>query len=206
MAAAAAGVADLKAAEALRTRVRSAAGAREKHSSRYSDRALISLWAAIVDLGRGDHGVGALLALHANETTWSVIGEVLRRTSEPLDAYTHLERYSRLVHQGLSITVELSGSELILRYQQARDCSKQPTAALAAGELWSMGNLALVPMHWFGAAIRPVSAALRCSAPASMAAVNEVFGRTVSFDMDESMLVYNRAELEKVRRPRSHAS
>ncbi|WBO23206.1 AraC family transcriptional regulator [Sphingomonas abietis] len=186
---------DQKGVAALRMRFASTGGA-----GRHSDRALISLWEAIVGMTPGDHGVGALLASRAGDTAWGVVGEVLRRTSTLIQAYTQMARYSRLVHQGLSITIEVSGNSAILRYQQARDCSRYPGSALAAGELWAMANLALIPRRWFDAALRPLSAELSCAAPASMGAVTEIFGPMVSFNSDRSTLVYDRRELERVQR------
>lgn len=190
-------LADQKGVAALRARFASSAGATIRHS----DRALISLWDAIVAMSNGDHSVGALLALHAEDPTWGVVGEVLRRTPTLVEAYAQMGRYSRLVHQGLSITTDMSANRITLRYRQARDPSEYAMAALAAGELWAMANLALIPMRSFDAIVRPLSVKLCCTAPADMGAVTEAFGPKVSFNADQSALVYDRSELEKVRRP-----
>ncbi len=198
----AAKVADQNVVTALRARFASApVTTRHEQPLRHSERALLSLWEAIVGMSHGDHGVGALLALHADDSAWGVAGEVLRQTPTLLDAYAQIERYSRLVHQGVTITIELSPSDIILRYRHTKNSPEQATGALAAGVLWAVSNLALVPMRWFDVSIRPIATALSCTAPAHMDPVTNVFGPSVSFNAAHPLLVYDRAEVEKACRP-----
>lgn len=195
-----AGVANRAAVAALGTRLASVAGTRAGPNPRHSDRSLVSLWEAIVCMNGGDHGVGAVVALHADRSALGVLGEVLRQTPTLLEAYAQIGRYSRLVHQGLSIGIDRSPDTISLRYRQSRDTSAHSASALAAGELWAMSYLALFPMRWFNAPIRPVSVQLCAGPPADMGPLAEALGDDVTFHADEPALVYRRSEVETVRR------
>lgn len=195
----AAKIADRKSIAALRARY-AAVAVKRGNVLRHSDRALLSLWDAIVGMNHGDHSVGALLALHAQNAGLGLVGEVLRQTTTLMGAYTQIERYSRLMHQGMTITIELTPSNVILRYRQARSRPASATGGQAAEVLWVMGNLALMPTYLFDTRITPVVAELPCEAPATIKPVMEVFGSSVLFNADQSLLIYDRGKVEKISR------
>lgn len=200
-AAVAAGVAKRTMAAALRTRLETGMDVAAGRMQRLPERTLLAVWEAIVGLGRGDHGVGALLALHADDRAFGVVGEALRQSPTLLGAYEHIARYARLVHQGVTITIDTSSRSISVNYALAGTGCEPVTGARAAGMLWAIGNIALVPRRSFGATLTPRAAYFSCPSPAGSSHMREVFGPNISFGAPTSRLVFARREVADVRRP-----
>ncbi|MCZ0733154.1 AraC family transcriptional regulator [Phreatobacter sp. AB_2022a] len=172
-------------------------------TSRLPEHALMSVWDAVLKRANGDHGVGALLALHADIGGFGVLGEALRHAPTLLDAFDHVARYARLSHQGVSITVDMTGSDVAVGYALAGAAAGAAQGARASGLLWAMGNLALIPARAFGTNLRPKRASFACPAPLDIDPARAVFGAAVSFDAPASQIIFDRNRVDEVRRPAS---
>ena len=104
-AAAAAAVADSAQVEALRAGV-SAQSAGVQQSGRVPETALLWLWGALTDLA-GSPRVGAELARFAGTSAWGLMGEAATHAASLVDAFEHVARYVRLVHQGVRIDIDV---------------------------------------------------------------------------------------------------
>jgi len=200
VAAAAAGVVDSTRASALRAGV-SARSVGVQQSGRIPEAALLWLWGALADLA-GSHRVGAELARFANSSTFGLLGATAIRTVSLVDAFEHVARYARLVHQG--VTVEIGGADLFftVTYRRAGSSIQPASGGVAAAILWATANLALVPERAFGVNLRPVSAELACVAVGDAGGViAEIFGTDVKFGAADCRLVFDRQAVLAVSRP-----
>lgn len=197
----AAGIAERTTAAALRARFEVGMDASGGRASRLPERSLLAVWEAIVALAGGDHGVGARLALNADEKAFGIVGEALLQSPTLLSAFEHIARYARLVHQGVTITVDRSPRNITVSYALAGTGFEPLTGARAAGMLWATGNIALVSRRSFGASLKPRAAYLSCPAPVDASHMRELFGPDISFGAAKSRLVFARREVEDVRRP-----
>lgn len=195
-----AGVLSRLVADAARTRTM--AGARDVQGSgtRLPVGALMSVWEMVVASAGGDHGVGALLALHADLRAFGLLGEALHHARTPFDAYAHIARYARLAHQGVTIAVEPLGAETCVRYRLAGAQDGRHARARWAGLLWATANLALVPARVFDTPLKPRRAWLACPAPATGAAIDAIFGADIGFDAPETQLVFASSDLASTAR------
>ncbi len=199
-AAVASGIVRNHAAVALRARLGVGTVARGG-APRLSEHALLSVWDAIISLANGDHGVGALLALHADIRAFGLLGEALHHAPTLLDAYEHIARYARLTHQGVTITVEATAREFAVNYALAGTAGGQAQDARAAGLLWVMGNLALVPIRAFGVDLKPRVAKFACRSPSDANIAQTVFGADISFGAATTQIIFDRRRVDEVRRP-----
>jgi Arabinose-binding domain of AraC transcription regulator, N-term len=161
-AAAAAGIADSARVAALRTDV-SVRSVGIQQSGRVSEAALLWLWGTLADLA-GGHRVGAELARFADPNTFGLFGEVTTHTPSLADAFEHVARYARFVHQGVAVEIDVNDCHFTIIYRHAGRDTNPSSGALAAGMLWANANLALLPERAFGVRLRPLSAELACVA------------------------------------------
>lgn len=184
----------------LRARLGVEAGASKARVARLPERALLSVWDATISLANGDHGVGALLALHADIRAFGLLGEALHHAPTLLDAYEHIARYARLTHQGVTITVEATARDVAVSYALAGTTVGQAQGARAAGLLWVMGNLALVPIRAFGVDLKPRVAKFACRSPSDISITQTVFGADICFGATTSHIIFDRPGVDEVRR------
>lgn len=200
-AAVSAGILEQVAAGALANRFGIGRGSSSGKSPRLPESIPLALFEAIATLARSDHGIGALLALHADQRAFGVVGEAVLQSPSLADAYNRISRYSRLLHQSMTVTVTLSTSRFVV------DCAftsagREPlTRAQAASSLWTMTNLAQVAQRTFGQHLLPQLTELSCSAPTDQAAIRDIFGPKVRFDAPRCRLTFSRHDVEMVRRP-----
>lgn len=194
-----AGVLDSRGVEALRRRLRLVAG---PAPTRFSDRALLAVWDAIVAASGADHAVGARLSLHASTNVFGAFGEAtLKGSTSPIDAYERVARYSRLAHQGVTISVTVDGRFLSLACAKAGSSFGMTRDGEAAGQVWAMANLAMIPARFFDLDVKPLTAELTCERPADLSDLHRVFGRSLICEAPQAKLVFDRRALEQARRP-----
>jgi AraC-like DNA-binding protein len=207
-AAAAAGVADSSRVAALRAGV-AVRSAGIQQSGRVSEKALLWLWGALADLA-GGHSVGAELARFAGRSTsvpaeptpFGLFGEVMTHAPSLADAFEHVVRYARLVHQGVAVEIDVDDRHFTVIYRHSGGDTNPSSGALAAGMLWANANLALLPERAFGVRLRPVSAELACVAAGDAGGViTDIFGTDVKFGTADWRLVFDRPAVLAVSRP-----
>jgi len=81
------------------------------------------------------------------------------------DAFEHVVRYVRLVHQGATINIAVKASYFSSIYRWLGSYGRRSSGGAAAGMLWANAMLALLPERAFGVRLGPVSAELACVAP-----------------------------------------
>jgi AraC-like DNA-binding protein len=198
-AAAAAAVADSAQVEALRAGV-SAQSAGVQQSGRVPETALLWLWGALTDLA-GSPRVGAELARFAGTSAWGLMGEAATHAASLVDAFEHVARYVRLVHQGVRIDIDVNDRSFVVMYSRSGGDAKPASGALAAGMLWANAALALVPERGFGVRLRPASAELACVATGDAGGViAEIFGADVKFGTADWRLVFERSAVFAISR------
>jgi len=199
-AAAAADIADSARVAALRAGV-SVRSVGIQQSGRVSEAALLWLWGALADLA-GGHWVGAELARFVGPNAFGLFGEVTTHAPSLADAFDHVARYARLVHQGVAVEIEVDDSHFTVIYRRSGSDTSPSSGALAAGMLWGNANLALLPERAFGVRLRPVSAELACVAPSDTGGIiADIFGTNVKFGAAEWRLVFDRLAVLAVSRP-----
>jgi len=207
-AATAAGVADSAGVDVLRAGV-SERSAGAQLSGRTSEAALLWLWGELAQLA-GDHRVGAELARFAGQkatasvepTPFGVFAEVTAGAASLADAFEHVARFARLVHQGVSVEISTDERCFTVTYRHAGSDSNPSSEAVAAGMLWANANLALLPERAFGVRLRPVSAELACAVVDDEGGViADVFGADVTFGAADWKLAFDRSAVIAISRP-----
>lgn len=198
-AAVAAGIASPSSTQALRARCGLGAQANGP-AARISERTLLAVWDTIVERAGGDHGVGALLALHADLRAFGLLGEALHHARSLRDAYAHISSYARLFHQGVTVAIESDGTQVRVRYALAGALAGRDARARAAGLLWAVSNLALVPSRIFDIALPPIATRLPCLPPLDAGPVHRVFGEAVRFEAPDAQLCFDGPAFAKVER------
>ena len=113
-AAAAAGVADTARVAALRAGVLGRSVGVQL-PGRVSEAAHLWLWETLAEL-TGSHQVGAQLARFAGPSAFGILGEATTHAVSLADAFEHVVRYVRLVHQGVTINVAVKGGNFSSNY------------------------------------------------------------------------------------------
>jgi AraC-like DNA-binding protein len=198
-AAAAAGIADSARLEALRAgALAQSVGIRQ--SERVSEMALLWLWGALTDLA-GGHRIGVELARFAGSSAYGVLGEAIRHATSLADAFEHVVRYVRIVHQGVRVEIDVNDRSFTVMYRLLGS-GTNAYAGAAAGMLWANANLALLPERAFGVRLRPQSAELACAAADDAGGViADIFGADVKFGAADWRLVFERSAVLAVTRP-----
>ncbi len=160
----------------------------------------MSVWEAILGVTNHDHGVAMRLALHADTRALGVLGEAVYRSPTLIDAYEHVARYSRLIHQGVTISLDVTPNDVIVRYALAGATPDQARGALAAGQLWAISMLALLPSRLFGVDLKPRAVSFFCPPPADIDLAKRVFGENLSFSATTSYIGFDRHQVEVLRR------
>jgi len=198
--AAAAGVADSVRVAALRAGV-SVRSVGLQQTGRVSETALLWLWGALADLA-GSHRVGAELARCTGPSAFGVLGESVLHAVSLADAFEHVVRYVRLVHQGVTIKIDVKDRYFTVIYRRSGSDAKPSSGAVAAGMLWANANLALLPVRAFGVHLRPVSVELNCVAVDDTGGIiADIFGTGVRFSTPDWRLVFERSAVLAVSRP-----
>jgi AraC-like DNA-binding protein len=131
-----------------------------------------------------------------------LFGEVTTHAPSLADAFDHVARYARLVHQGVAVEIEVDDSHFTVIYRRSGSDTSPSSGALAAGMLWANANLALLPERRFGVRLRPVSAELACAAAGDAGGViADIFGTDVKFGTTDWRLVFDRPAILAVSRP-----
>jgi AraC-like DNA-binding protein len=198
-AAAAAGVADTARVAALRAGVLGRSVGVQL-PGRVSEAALLWLWEALAELS-GGHQVGAQLARFAGPSAFGILGEAATHAVSLADAFEHVVRYVRLVHQGVTINVAVKGDYFSLIYRWLASHGRLSSGGAAAGMLWANANLALLPERAFGVRLRPVSAELACVAPSDAGDIADIFGSDVKFGTADWRLIFERSAVLAISRP-----
>lgn len=196
----ASGIVAASTAEALRARCGIGGALRNGSATRVPERALLAVWEAIVEQAEGDHGVGALLALHADIRAFGLLGEALHHARSLRDAYVHLGRYARLFHQGILVAVDPEGAQARVRYALAGAPGGRDARARAAGLLWAASNLALVPTRIFDVALAPAATRLACPPPMDSRPIRQVFGEHVRFGATDTQICFDGPAFRSVER------
>ncbi len=150
----------------------------------------------------GGYQVGAQLARFAEPSAFGILGEAATHAVSLADAFEHVVRYVRLVHQGVSINIAVKGSYFSAIYRWSGRHGRLTSGGAAAGMLWANANLALMPERAFGVRLRPVSAELACVAPSDAEGViSDTFGTDVKFGTTDWRLIFNRSAVLAVTRP-----
>jgi len=199
-AAAAAGVADTARVATLRAGVlRRSVGV--QLPGRVSEAAHLWLWESLAELA-GGHQVGAELARFAAPSAFGILGEAATHAVSLADAFEHVVRYVRLVHQGVTINVAANGSYFSANYHWSSSHGRLSSGGAAAGMLWANANLALLPERAFGVRLRPVLAELACVAPRdARGIIADIFGSDVKFGTAGWRLIFEESAVLAISRP-----
>jgi AraC-like DNA-binding protein len=199
-AAAAAGVADTARVAALRAGVlKRSVGVQQP--GRVSEAAHLWLWEALAELV-GGHRVGAQLARFAGPSAFGILGEAATHAVSLADAFEHVVRYVRLVHQGVTVNIAVKDGYFSTIYRWLASHGRLSSGGAAAGMLWANANLALLPERAFGVRLRPLSAELACAPPGDAGGViSDIFGTDVKFGTADWRLLFERSAVLAISRP-----
>lgn len=187
---------------ARRTKIEVALGLADSGpTGRLPERALYRLWETIIAVSGEDHGIGARFSLASNDLSLGIVGDALLHTPSLMEAYLHLARYARLIHQGVAFEVEQGTTQIVLRYRLAGQGALPRTGGVCAGILWTMGNLSRLPEYAFATQLRARTVRLSCARPADDGVVTALFGPSVSFDCQASSIVLDRDLVHRLTRP-----
>jgi AraC-like DNA-binding protein len=168
---------------------------------RVSEAAHLWLWETLAELA-GGHQVGAQLARFAGPSAFGILGEAATHAVSLADAFEHVVRYVRLVHQGVTINVAMKGGYFSANYHWSSSHGRLSSGGAAAGMLWANANLALVPERAFGVRLRPVLAELACVAPSDVGGIiADIFGSDVKFGTADWRLIFERSAVLDISRP-----
>jgi AraC-like DNA-binding protein len=207
-AAAAAGVADATRVASLRAGVAARSGGVQQ-SRRVPESVLLWLWGALVDLS-GSPRVGAELARIVSRDAigsgephpYGLLDEVATGAASLVDAFEHVARFVRLVHQGVRIEIDTDERCFTLTYRRAGGDANAASPGLAAGILWANANLALLPERAFGVRLRPASSELACAViDDETGVIADIFGTDVTFGAADWRLVFDRSAVLAISRP-----
>jgi Arabinose-binding domain of AraC transcription regulator, N-term len=193
LAAAAAGVEDAARIDALRVGG-SARTAGSRQPGRVSEAAPLWPRAELAQLA-GSHRVGAELARFASCSAWvpaeptpfKMFAEVTAGAASLADAFEHVARFARLVHQGVTVEIDTNDRCFSLTYRRGQ---RRGPFQRSRGCSGANAHLALLLERAFGVPLRPASAELACSVVDDASGViADVFGTHVTFGTAEWRLV-----------------
>jgi AraC-like DNA-binding protein len=129
------------------------------------------------------------MALVAGPKTFGVLGQILPRCANVLEAYRQTARYSALASQGARISVAPAAETLTISVAIAAAGQDDLWRAIM---FWGLTNLCLTPQRLAGVSVRP--RAITCAFPAPDAvaarALREHF--PFRFDAADNQVVYDR--------------
>jgi AraC-like DNA-binding protein len=125
---------------------------------RYSGEVVLKLWERIRALS-GDPIIAFRMALVAEARTFGVLGQILPRCANVLDALRQTARFAALASQGAHIAVARSATTLAVTV--AVDAEDRPIHASII--LWALTNLSLTPERLTGQNLRPLR--VECALP-----------------------------------------
>jgi AraC-like DNA-binding protein len=119
-----------------------------------------------------------------------------------VEAFERVVRYFSIQHSGASIQIDVTDRSFIIVHRLFGGAANVSSAVVAAGRLWAVANLALLPERAFGVRLRPASAELGCAAPADAGnIIADIFGTEVKFGSAGWRLVFDRPAVLAVSRP-----
>ncbi|AMM87178.1 hypothetical protein AZF01_21875 (plasmid) [Martelella sp. AD-3] len=169
--------------------------------SHMGEEAVLELGTLLTDRWGGPE-VGAVLALKTDLTRLGILGELILQSETPQAVFYQMARFNRLLNQRSAFELTTTPYRLTMTHSHARVGPRFSRAA-QFGTIWALANVALIPEHVFGAAVRPVSAHFDFAAPADLEPIHKVFGSSILFEQPAAAVSFDRARLKDIRKDTS---
>jgi AraC-like DNA-binding protein len=146
--------------------------------ARYSVQVVLELWERVTRLAN-DPIIGFRMALVATHKTFGLLGEIVSRCDDVLDAFRKTERYSAIASQGARVTVTRDARRLAITLS-----ATLPPGRVEQGVvLWGLTNLALLPQRLV-AHEAPLPVAVECTLASPGAAALAALRERLPFRFD----------------------
>jgi len=169
--------------------------------SHVGEEAVLELGTLLTDRWGGPE-VGAVLALKTDLTRLGILGELILQSETPQAVFYQMARFNRLLNQRSAFELTTTPYRLTMTHTHARVGPRFSRAA-QFGAIWALANVALIPEHVFGAAVRPASAHFDFAAPAHLEPIHKVFGSSILFEQPAAAVSFDRARLKDIRKDTS---